>query len=89
MLESMAEDSLAPILWEPHLVAMDRRVGFVLQKIRECLSISTMSGEETASEKERVSESPSPTTALKPNGNSEPTAADEHAITSKDQPQSN
>ncbi|VVC24292.1 Hypothetical protein CINCED_3A020534 [Cinara cedri] len=35
--ESMAEDPLTPILWEPHLVALDRRVGFVLQKIRECL----------------------------------------------------
>lgn len=46
MRESLAEDSLTPILWEPHLVAIDRRVGFVLQKIRECLSVSTMSGEE-------------------------------------------
>lgn len=46
MRESLAEDSLAPVLWEPHLVAIDRRVGLVLQKIRECLSVSTMSGEE-------------------------------------------
>lgn len=50
MRESMAEDPLSPILWEPHLTAIDRRVGLVLQKVRECLSVSTMSGEDTADE---------------------------------------
>lgn len=46
MRESLAEDSLTPVLWEPHLVAIDRRVGFVLQKIRECMSVNSMSAEE-------------------------------------------
>jgi len=54
MRESMANDLLSPILWEPHLVAIDRRVGFVLQKIRECLMVSTTSNEDTM-EKERTS----------------------------------
>lgn len=43
MRASMAEDSLTPILWEPHLIAIDRRVGFVLNKVRECLMISSAS----------------------------------------------
>ncbi|KAL4091234.1 hypothetical protein QTP88_025956 [Uroleucon formosanum] len=46
MRESMDDDQLSPVLWEPHLTAMDRRVGLVLQKVRECLSVSTMSGED-------------------------------------------
>lgn len=53
MRESMAEDPLTPILWEPHLVALDRRVGFVLQKIRECLAVNAVSNEE-ATESEYV-----------------------------------
>lgn len=47
MRESMSEDALSPILWNPHLIALDRRVGFVLQKIRECLLASTTSSEDT------------------------------------------
>lgn len=50
MRESMAEDPLSPILWEPHLVALDRRVGIVLQKIRECLVVNAESNEETENE---------------------------------------
>uniref|UniRef100_A0A2H8TM19 Dentin matrix protein 4 n=1 Tax=Melanaphis sacchari TaxID=742174 RepID=A0A2H8TM19_9HEMI len=50
MRESLADDPLSPILWEPHLIAIDRRVGLVLQKVRECLSVSTMSGEDAADE---------------------------------------
>jgi len=50
MRESMSEDKLSPILWEPHLTAIDRRVGLILQKVRECLSVSTMSGEDVADE---------------------------------------
>ncbi|KAB7500167.1 Extracellular serine/threonine protein, partial [Armadillidium nasatum] len=34
---SMAEDPLMPILWEPHLVALDRRLGMILQIVRECV----------------------------------------------------
>ncbi|XP_060849857.1 extracellular serine/threonine protein CG31145 isoform X2 [Rhopalosiphum padi] len=50
MRESMADDPLSPVLWEPHLTAIDRRVGLILQKVRECLSVSTMSGEDAAEE---------------------------------------
>lgn len=46
MAESMADDPLTPILWEPHLVALDRRVGYILQKIRDCLSVNSVSSED-------------------------------------------
>ncbi|KAK9508755.1 hypothetical protein O3M35_006236 [Rhynocoris fuscipes] len=38
MRESMSVDPIAPVLWEPHLAALDRRVGIVLQAIRDCLA---------------------------------------------------
>lgn len=34
---AMANDPIAPILWEPHLKAIDRRVVIVLSAIRECV----------------------------------------------------
>ncbi|CRK88754.1 CLUMA_CG002627, isoform A [Clunio marinus] len=37
MRESMGTDPIAPVLWEPHLEALDRRVVIVLQGIRDCL----------------------------------------------------
>lgn len=37
MRESMSKDPVAPILWEPHLVALDRRVKIILQGIRDCI----------------------------------------------------
>ncbi|KAL1494378.1 hypothetical protein ABEB36_009986 [Hypothenemus hampei] len=40
MRESMSRDPVAPILWEPHLVALDRRVEIVLKGIRDCLQKS-------------------------------------------------
>lgn len=33
----MADDPLAPILWEPHLDALDRRLMTVLQTARDCI----------------------------------------------------
>lgn len=38
MRESMAKDPVAPVLIEPHLKALDRRVGKVLEVIRLCLA---------------------------------------------------
>lgn len=37
MRESMSSDPIAPVLWEPHLEALDRRVVIILQGIRDCL----------------------------------------------------
>jgi hypothetical protein len=37
MRESMSVDPIAPLLWEPHLEALDRRVVIILQGIRDCL----------------------------------------------------
>lgn len=37
MRESMADDPVAPVLTEPHLLALDRRVARVLQAVRACL----------------------------------------------------
>lgn len=37
MRRSMANDPVTPILWEPHLVALDRRVEIILKGIRDCL----------------------------------------------------
>lgn len=37
MRESMSKDPINPILWEPHLVALDRRIDIILHGIRDCL----------------------------------------------------
>lgn len=40
MEESMASDPLTkiqPILWTPHLEALDRRVSIILSTLRECI----------------------------------------------------
>lgn len=36
--KSMAKDPVAPVLWEPHFTALDRRVRMVLQAIRDCIN---------------------------------------------------
>lgn len=46
MRQSMAQDPVAPILWEPHLEALDRRVEIILRAIRDCLQ----KGEDLVSE---------------------------------------
>ncbi|XP_044020983.1 extracellular serine/threonine protein CG31145 [Aphidius gifuensis] len=40
MRQSMAKDPVTPVLWEPHLTALDRRVGIILQAVRDCLNHS-------------------------------------------------
>lgn len=35
--DSLSKDPISPILWEPHLQALDRRVGIILQGIRDCI----------------------------------------------------
>lgn len=37
MRDTMSNDPIAPVLWSPHLVALDRRVVIILQGIRDCL----------------------------------------------------
>lgn len=37
MSDAMSVDPISPVLWEPHLVALDRRVGIILQAVRDCL----------------------------------------------------
>lgn len=37
MRDSMNVDPISPILWEPHLQALDRRVVVILQGVRDCL----------------------------------------------------
>lgn len=41
--ESMDIDPIAPILWEPHLTALDRRVVIILSGIRECIRNANIS----------------------------------------------
>ncbi|XP_063240602.1 extracellular serine/threonine protein CG31145 [Bacillus rossius redtenbacheri] len=38
MRESMARDPVSPVLWEPHLAALDRRVKIILQGVRDCVA---------------------------------------------------
>lgn len=37
MRKSLAKDPVNPVLAEPHLVALDRRVTIILHHIRDCL----------------------------------------------------
>lgn len=34
----MSSDPIAPILWAPHLDALDRRLIIVLQAVRDCIT---------------------------------------------------
>lgn len=33
----MSRDPVAPVLWDPHLEALDRRIVIILQGVRDCL----------------------------------------------------
>ncbi|XP_016035906.2 extracellular serine/threonine protein CG31145 isoform X1 [Drosophila simulans] len=37
MGESLSQDPVSPVLWQPHLEALDRRTGIILQSIRDCI----------------------------------------------------
>lgn len=37
MRDSLSNDPIAPVLWEPHLEALDRRLAIVLQAVRDCI----------------------------------------------------
>ncbi len=38
MRKSLAEDPVNPVLSEPNLLALDRRVNTILQTVRKCIS---------------------------------------------------
>lgn len=50
--KSLSKDPVAPILWEPHLEALDRRIEIILRGIRDCLA----KGEEFASSENHLNE---------------------------------
>ena len=51
----MAKDPIAPILWEPHLAALDRRIPIILQAVRDCVSRSSNSDQVVKEERSEVS----------------------------------
>jgi hypothetical protein len=50
MRQSLAKDPVGPVLWEPHLEALDRRVEIILRGIRDCLQKGEELGSETGDE---------------------------------------
>lgn len=42
MRESMFVDPISPVLWEPHLEALDRRVGIILNGVSDCIAKNTV-----------------------------------------------
>ncbi|XP_036139405.1 extracellular serine/threonine protein CG31145 isoform X3 [Monomorium pharaonis] len=51
MRQSMARDPVTPVLWEPHLDALDRRIGIVLQAVRDCIARENSSQQVVHSDK--------------------------------------
>lgn len=49
MHEAMLNDPIAPILWTPHLTALDRRVTIILSGVRECIKQANTSASSSAS----------------------------------------
>lgn len=45
MEEAMANDPIAPVLWQPYLTALDRRVVIILNEIRNCLQKTSVSAD--------------------------------------------
>lgn len=42
MKESMSADPVAPVLLNEHLYALDRRVGIILNSLRECIQTNSI-----------------------------------------------
>ncbi|XP_011630485.1 extracellular serine/threonine protein CG31145-like [Pogonomyrmex barbatus] len=51
MRQSMVKDPVAPVLWEPHLEALDRRISIVLQAVRDCVARENSSQQVVHSDK--------------------------------------
>lgn len=54
MRRSMNADPVAPVLWEPHLTALDRRVAIILKGIRDCAKGTGLAHENEESERNRT-----------------------------------
>lgn len=37
MRAALSRDPVSPVLWEPHLTALDRRVKIILKAVRDCM----------------------------------------------------
>lgn len=44
MAESLRRDRVAPVLYRPHLEALDRRLRVVLQAVRDCVEKNGLPG---------------------------------------------
>ncbi|XP_020284605.1 extracellular serine/threonine protein CG31145 [Pseudomyrmex gracilis] len=51
MRQSMARDPVTPVLWEPHLEALDRRIDIILKAIRLCIERENSSQQVVLSDK--------------------------------------
>ncbi|KAG5309969.1 FA20C protein, partial [Pseudoatta argentina] len=51
MRQSMTKDPVAPVLWEPHLDALDRRINIILQAVRDCIARENSSQQVVHSDK--------------------------------------
>lgn len=59
MREAMTVDPITPVLWDPHLDALDRRVVIILQGVRDCLKkVDLESRQNNAAEYEVPADSP-------------------------------
>lgn len=54
MRQSMAKDPVTPVLWEPHLTALDRRVGLILQAVRDCINQSNQPDDNSIQESQNL-----------------------------------
>lgn len=45
MEDAMSNDPITPVLWEPHLTALDRRVVIILSEIRECVKNASLTSD--------------------------------------------